>query len=51
MTISALTGYMPMITEKICYDASPVVDGSWIFITTWGGDNDSYVVESTSIYQ
>ena len=25
--------------EKICYDASPVVDGSWIYLTTWGGDN------------
>jgi len=32
--------------EKICYDASPIVDGSWIFITTWGGDNKSYLMES-----
>ncbi|MCX6671793.1 MAG: PQQ-like beta-propeller repeat protein, partial [Euryarchaeota archaeon] len=32
--------------EKICYDASPVVDGSWMYITTWGGDNGSYWVES-----
>ncbi len=32
--------------EKICYDASPVVDDSWIFITGWGGDNDTYLVES-----
>ncbi len=33
-------------SEKVCYDASPVVDGSWIFITTWGGDNKSYILES-----
>ncbi|HWR28085.1 MAG TPA: PQQ-binding-like beta-propeller repeat protein, partial [Candidatus Thermoplasmatota archaeon] len=32
--------------QKICYDASPVIDGSWLFITTWGGDNKSYVFES-----
>jgi hypothetical protein len=31
--------------EKVCYDASPVIDGSWIYITTWGGDNGSYVIE------
>lgn len=31
---------------KICYDASPVIDGSWLFITTWGGDNKNYVFES-----
>lgn len=33
-------------SEKICYDASPVIDGSWIYITTWGGDNGSYLIES-----
>jgi PQQ-like domain len=32
--------------EKICFDASPIVDGSWIFITAWGGDNKSYLIES-----
>jgi outer membrane protein assembly factor BamB len=32
--------------KKICYDASPVIDGSWMYITTWGGDNGSYWVES-----
>ncbi|HIH00123.1 MAG TPA: PQQ-binding-like beta-propeller repeat protein [Thermoplasmata archaeon] len=31
--------------KKICYDASPVVDDSWIFITGWGGDNDTYLDE------
>jgi eukaryotic-like serine/threonine-protein kinase len=30
--------------EKICYDASPVIDGSWLYITTWGGDSDSGVL-------
>jgi outer membrane protein assembly factor BamB len=33
-------------SENICYDASPVVDGSWIYITTWGGDNGTYVIEA-----
>jgi len=32
--------------QKICYDASPVVSGDTIFISTWGGDNDSYIFES-----
>jgi outer membrane protein assembly factor BamB len=33
-------------SEKICYDSSPVVDGSSIYITTWGGDNGTYVIEA-----
>ncbi len=32
--------------QKICYDASPVVAGDTIYISTWGGDNGSYVFES-----
>ena len=37
--------------KNICYDASPVVDGSWIFITGWGGDNDIISRGKQSIYQ
>jgi outer membrane protein assembly factor BamB len=33
--------------QKVCYDASPVVSGDTIYISTWGGDNDSYVFESS----
>jgi outer membrane protein assembly factor BamB len=29
----------------ICYYASPVVAGDRIFITSWGGDNGTYVIE------
>jgi outer membrane protein assembly factor BamB len=43
--LSAIWSYYEY-PEKVCYDASPVVDGSWIFITTWGGDNKSYIFES-----
>lgn len=31
--------------QEICYDASPVVAGDAIYISTWGGDNGSYVIE------
>lgn len=32
--------------QKICYDASPVISADTIYITTWGGDNGSYVIPS-----
>lgn len=32
--------------QKICYDASPVIIGDTIYISSWGGDNGSYVIES-----
>jgi outer membrane protein assembly factor BamB len=31
---------------KICYYSSPVVAGGNIYITSWGGDTDSYVIEN-----
>jgi outer membrane protein assembly factor BamB len=32
--------------KMICYDASPVVTADTLFITTWGGDTGSYIIES-----
>jgi outer membrane protein assembly factor BamB len=32
--------------QNICYDASPVVFGDTIFISTWGGDNGKYLNEN-----
>ncbi|PNX53248.1 MAG: hypothetical protein BV458_05470 [Thermoplasmata archaeon M9B2D] len=35
----------PPNVDKICYDASPVVVGDMLFISTWGGDNGVYLNE------
>lgn len=32
--------------EYICYDASPVVVDNTLFISTWGGDNGYYLIET-----
>ncbi len=40
----------PPNTEKICYDASPVVVGDMIFISTWGGDNGVYPLNEKNRY-
>jgi outer membrane protein assembly factor BamB len=33
--------------QSICYDASPVISNDRIYISTWGGDNGTYVFDSS----